>query len=189
MNKKEINKNIDDDEIKIFKNYVNLDVQNKILICLYVLIILMIINIVLPYVVSYFQNRDTTKISKNGEYDVSSFNEITINNIETLASSKEVEVLFICTENDANCVDFLPTVQKAQKEYGYKTNYLNIETLSIEDKDVLLKYDKDDFIKNTFGSVPMVITIKNNKIVEGWVGISNYEDFKDFLEHSNVKKQ
>jgi len=99
MNKKEIiNKNIDDDEIKIFKNYVNLDVQNKILICLYVLIILMIINIALPYVVSYFQNRDTTKISKNGEYDVSDFNEITINDVETLAGSKDVSIIHLYWE-------------------------------------------------------------------------------------------
>ena len=190
MNKKEIiNKNVDDDEIKIFKNYVNLDVQNKILICLYAIIVLLIINTALPYVVSYFQNRDTTKISKNGEYDISSFNEITIADVETLASSKNIEVLFICTENDANCVDFLPIVQRAQKEYKYKTNYLNIETVALEEKEIFLKYDKDDFIKNAFGGVPMVITLKNNKIVEGWVGVSSYEDFEEFLKHSGVKKQ
>jgi len=52
-----------------------------------------------------------------------------------------------------------------------------------------MKYEKDDFIKNAFGGVPMVITLRNNKIVEGWVGVSTYEDFEEFLKHSGVKKQ
>lgn len=178
----------EDDEIRFLKKYRNLDVSNKILICLYVLIILTIINMVLPYLVAFISSKVIAGTS--GKYDTSMFKSISGADIANLGSEEKAEVLFVCNENYQECHDFIGTVQQAQSDYGFKVNYLNAEDLNIEDNvNALLEYDNDkDFISKSLGQVPIVLVLKDGSLVEGWTGVSSYDNFKDFLRHANVIK-
>lgn len=178
----------EDDEIKFLKKYRSLDVSNKILICMYVLIVLTIINMVLPYIVAFINSK--TLSATNGKYDTSMFKTIKGSDIKELGSKDKAQVLFICSENYQECHDFIGTIQQAQQENGYVTNYLVADELNIEDNvNALLEYDNDkEFISKSLGQVPIVLVLKEGKLVEGWTGVSSYDNFKDFLKHAEVIK-
>lgn len=182
--KKSIN---DEDEIKFLKKYRNLDVSNKILICLYILIILTIINMVLPYIVAFVSNKFL--VNKNSsKYDTSMFKTISGADIEDIGSSDQPTLLFVCSENYQECHDFIGVMQQAQYDYGYVTNYLVADDLNIEDNvNALLEYDNDKkFIKDSLGQLPIVLVLKDGKLIEGWTGVSSYDNFKDFLKISGM---
>ena len=188
--KKTIKKIDDDDKIVILEKYKGLDTLNKILICMYILIFLSILNISLPYIIKLVDKlTDKNTTAEKGVYDVSMFNVITGSDIANYGNTKDVRVLFICHQDYKECQDFLPVVQEAQKEYGYTTDYLSADELNYDEvRNNLLKYDNDDkFIEKVMGGIPIVLTIKNNKLVQGWVGVSNINDFKVFLNNSGIK--
>ena len=188
---KKIGKKDDDDKFVIFEKYKGLDTLNKILICMYVLIFLTIVNIALPYIILWIENSSYKNVSKNGEYDTSMFNEIGLDGLEELQKNGETQVLFICSENYKECVDFLPTIQIAQNEFGYKTYYIRADVLNSEEaQKLLLSYDnKDEFIRKALGQLPMVISVRNGKMVQGWVGVSGIKDFREFIKNSGITKK
>ena len=190
MRKNDIKEN-DDDKFVILEKYKGLDTLNKILICMYVLIFLIIVNIALPYILVWVENSKYKNVSKNGEYDTSMFNEIDIDGLVELQSNKSTQVLFICSANYKECVDFLPTIQIAQNEYGYTTYYLQADLLNSEEsqKELLAFDNTDEFIRKSLGHIPMVISVKNGKLVQGWVGVSNVSDFEEFLTNSGITKK
>ena len=191
MKKIEKKVNNDDDKFVILEKYKGLDTLNKILICMYVLIFLTIVNIALPYVLLWIDSSKYNNVSKNGEYDTSMFNEIDIDGLSELMNNKNTQVLFICSPNYKECVDFLPTIQIAQNEYGYTTYYLQADMLNSEEaQKILLEYDNsDEFIRKSLGQIPLVLSVKNGKMVQGWVGVSGVEDFREFLTNSGISKK
>ena len=71
----------------------------------------------------------------------------------------------------------------------YKTNYLDITTVTEDGHSDLMKKDnKDKFLEKNFGATPMVILVKDGKIVDTWLGYSEYDDFAQFLEKNGFKK-
>ena len=176
-----------DDEIKVLSKYKNLSIQKRILICMYILIILTIISMILPYVVSYFQMK---YIEEKNTYDTSSFKNITRLGISNLGRTNGKDVLFICSENYQECHDFINTVNKAQSEYNFVTYYLKADELNNEEAiNSLLKFDNDKkFIASIIGQIPIVLVLSEEKLVEGWVGVSSYENYLDFLKKCSVIK-
>lgn len=187
---KDVKKSLsDEDEIKFLKKYKNLDVSNKILICLYVLIFLTILNMVLPYILAFVSNKFLVN-NGGGKYDTSMFNAISGADIEDIGSGEEPSLLFVCSENYQECRDFIGIMQQAQYDFGYVTNYLVADDLNIEDNvNALLEYDnKKEFIKDSLGQLPIVLVLKEGELVEGWTGVSSYDNFKDFLKISGMIK-
>lgn len=189
IDKKKITTTSDEeDEFKLISNYRNLEVNNKILICMYILIVLTIINIALPYIVAFIGSHVIS--STNGKYDTSMFKNIKGDAIEKVGSKDKEEVLFICSENYQECHDFIGTVQRAQSQYKFDVNYLPADELNIEDSaNALLEYDNEkEFIKKSLGQVPIILVLKDGELVEGWTGVSSYENFQEFLKISGVIK-
>ena len=179
------NKKIDkDDEIRFLSKYRQLDVSNKILICLYVLIVLTILNMILPYLVVYIESN----LNKVDVYSTSDFNTITGSGIPNLGKTSGKDVLFICSENYQECHEFINVVKKAQKQYGFKTYYLKADELNDEEnRNMLIEFDNDEeFISSIMGQIPIVLVLSEDHLVEGWVGVSNYENYVDFLKKSEV---
>lgn len=187
IDKEKITTSIDEeDEIKFISKYKDLEVTNKILICMYILIILTIINIVLPYIVAFIGSKAT----ENHKYDTSMFKNIDGSDISKLGLGDKEEVLFICSDSYQECHDFIGTIERAQKEYNLTINYLKADELNIEDNaNALLEYDNEkEFISKSLGQVPIVLVLKDEKLVEGWTGVSSYENFQEFLKIAKVIK-
>lgn len=170
------------------------DNSAKILVCLYIIIGLLALN-TLVVILSNASNEspttgNTEETKENTEYDISMFNEITTDDLSKVASSSEPQVIYIGRSTCGYCVAFLPTLQKAQSEYGYTTQYLDITKITTEEQqNALLAYDNDSkILSDNFGSTPMVLIVKDGKLVNGTVGYEEYDTFADFLEENGISK-
>lgn len=170
------------------------EILKKLLICAYVIIALLVINTIIAFTSNVEVTKDnnttqTTEGEDNTEYDVSMFDAVDTAKAIELFSSEETQVIYIGRSTCGYCVKFLPTLQQAQKEYGYKTKYLDITTVTEDQQSELLAKDNDEkFLETNFGSTPMVILVKDGKIVDGWVGYAEYDSFAKFLEENGFKK-
>lgn len=164
---------------------------NKILLCVYVIIALLVVNITL--LVVFNGNKETSNTAAaeeaSGEYDVSMFTAITTENIDKAVASNEEKLVYIGRSSCSFCVKFLPVLQQAQKDYDYETLYLDITTVTSEEqKNILLSYDDDEkFISENFGATPMVLLMKNGKMIDHWIGYAEYDKYVEWLEKNGFE--
>ena len=127
------------------------------------------------------------------EYDVSMFKNIDTDKFIELFKKDEKSFIYLGRSTCGYCVQFLPSLQKAQEEYGYKTYYLDITTVSDKGMKKIQKLDK--FLKNNYGYTPLVLVVKNGKIlnkeVDGYegVGYTEYKTFEKFLKKLDYEKK
>ena len=139
-------------------------------------------------------NTSTSEKSENGnsntgtdeqEYDVSMFTEITAEQLINLYNGEEKALIYIGRPTCGYCVAFLPTLQRAQEELGYKTYYYDIS--NVTDEDYAAITGLNNFMAENFGYTPMVIVVQNGQILstngdgQGWVGYSEYDAFVEYL--------
>ena len=165
----------------------------KVITCLYVIIALLVINTVAVIVVNgnsttKAETEEKTPTEENTEYDVSMFKSINASQFEEAFNSSSIKVIYMGRSTCSYCVKFLPNLQKAQKEYGYKTLYLDITTVSQDDQKKITELDESFFGEN-YGVTPTVILVKDGKIVDSHIGYSEYSDYTSFLEKNGIKKK
>lgn len=170
------------------------DLLKKLLTCAYIVIVLLVINTILALTQSNVSNESSestqkTETEENIEYDVSMFDTVDADKVIDLYKSDDTQVIYIGRSTCGYCVQFLPALQQAQKDYGYKTKYLDITTVSEDGQKAILDKDNEEgFLANNFGSTPMVILVRDGKLVDGWVGYAEYDAFASFLEENGFKK-
>ncbi len=171
------------------------EILKKILICSYILVGLLAVNTIINVtknvtVTSETSEGENSTEEENTEYDVSMFTSVTPEEAVKAFDSDEVQVIYLGRSTCGYCVKFLPSLQKAQEEFGYKTLYLDITTITTDEQQkAILDLDNDEkFLETNFGSTPMVLLVKDGKIVDGWVGYAEYEDFANFLEKNGLER-
>lgn len=169
------------------------EVLNKILICLYALIAILVINTTILLVKDGSTKANTTSNSteENAEYDVSMFTSVTADTLGDAVSSDTAKIVYIGRSTCGYCVQFLPILQQAQTDYGYETLYLDITTVTTtEQQDKILAFDNDEgFLKENFGGTPMVLLMKNGKLVDTWIGYAEYSEYSAWLEKNGFAKK
>lgn len=181
--KKEVIKN----EEVIVKNQIDYtNVLNKIFYALIVITVILGLNLVLNVVT----NADTISTSKeeteeNAEYDVSEFETLTTTDVAKKIEEGGTQVVYIGRENCGYCVQFIPVLKQAQKDLGYKTIYIDLNEVTVDDQEKLVAYDS--YVEENFGYTPMVLVFKDGKYVDGWVGYTEIEQFKSFLAEAGIK--
>lgn len=192
------------------------EVLNQIKIALYILIALFAINIVVNIITaststrtynlntsgsgtngsgSGSDNNDESDKTDNTEYDVSSFNAVTYDQLKTAIKSDKYTVVYIGRSSCGYCAKFLPMLKKGQEEYGFTTTYfditqvINFSTKSISDQDAYDGIKALDTFFEEFGATPMVAVFKDGKFVKGTVGYTEYETYATFLEDSGLTKK
>lgn len=167
------------------------EMMNKILKCLYVIIILLALNTIITIVVNGTINNSTEESEteeSSGEYDVSMFTSIDADGVVDAFKSKDLKVIYMGRATCGYCVQFLPNLQKAQKEYDYETLYLDISEVDEKGQEKIIELDKDFFDEN-YGATPTVLLVKDNKIVDSHIGYSEYDDYASFLEKNGISKK
>lgn len=168
------------------------EILNKIFYSLIAIIIILILLLIVGIVKN---NNGSSNISNSteeeasGDYDVSMFETLTTGDAINKIKEGKTEVVYIGRSTCGYCVKFLPTLQQAQKDYNYKTIYINIEEMTSDDQNKLLELDNDEkYISENFGYTPMVLIFKDGKLVNGWVGYAEYDSFAAFLEDNGLSK-
>ena len=173
---------------------------SKILVCLYIIVAILLVNTIVLIVSN--GSIDTSSLSDNAsnsngnsesaentEYDVSMFDEITTDDLEDVANSDTPQVVYIGRSTCGYCVQFLPSLQKAQSEYGYTTKYLDLTKITEDGEKELLTYDNDDKeLEENYGATPQVLIFKDGELVDVSIGYLEYDALASFLEENGISK-
>lgn len=198
--KKPNSKNFESEEIsqnskKDERDYTFL--LNKMILCFYVIIFLLIVNttILLLKDAKFGTVDDSSNTNNNddiaAEYDVSMFSPVTAETLKEETEKDELQIVYIGRSTCGFCIQFLPILQQAQKDYDYKTLYLDITTVkTTEQQDRILELDNEEgFLDKNFGSTPMVLLMKNNEIVDASIGYKEYSEYSEWLEKNGFEKK
>jgi len=182
--------------------------NNKVLIKLLnmskiITVILVLILIVLTIGVSkmYSTGEDSynneSETEYNTNYDVSMFEEIEASDIKKSTKGK-TKVIYIGRETCGWCAAFLPNLWTAQEEYDFTTLYIDLaKIIDFNSTEFKLLDEKafntlnnlsgdgyESYMSENLGATPMVLIVKDNKIINAQTGYDEYDNFKDFLDSS-----
>lgn len=172
--------------------------ETKITTCLYIIIALLLINTICSFI-ALSRNPQTNQDSASNEleYDVSMFEKLSPSEITKKIKKGDLFVLYIGRSDCTYCRKMLPTLQEAQKNYNYKTVYLDINSVNISSSEYKEMASLLDVIMNANGETkkfgefqvtPMVAILNSGKMVDGMIGFNTYDNFVEFLEKSGVSK-
>lgn len=150
------------------------------------------------YINNNKKSETTTESEYNTDYDVSMFKEIKASELKK--NTNDLSVVYIGRSTCSWCAAFLPRLWEAQEEYGYKTLYIDIakimdfknngEILDQKAYNIMINLtgkNYETYVKDNFGATPMILIMKNNKIVGAQTGYSEYEEFKKILNDAGIK--
>ncbi len=189
------------------------DEEIKNLLCkIYYLMIALVVIGALNTTLSILQiskNNNTTYTNTAGgsdeddeipEYDVSGLKEIGVSSLANETKSGTY-VVYIGRASCGWCARFLPLIKEAQAEYKFTTLYIdiakiiNFSTGNIDDEDAydtLVEFkasdDYKDYLKENFGTTPMVLIIKDGQLIDAQTGYVEYSTYTSFLEKNGIKK-
>ncbi|MBQ3021339.1 MAG: thioredoxin family protein [Bacilli bacterium] len=170
-----------------------------------IMILLIAILIVLTLGVSKMYTTDEKEVTNtntnseyNTNYDVSSFKEITADELKKTVK-KGTHVLYIGRETCGWCAAFLPALWEAEEEYKYQTLYIDIAKIIDFEKNVISDEEAyntmigltgegyETYVEENFGATPMVLVFKDGKIIAATTGYTEYSTFKTFLNDAGIK--
>lgn len=144
-------------------------------------------------------NSNTTEESEyNTDYDVSMFEEIKASDIKSKTKGA-LKVVYVGRESCGWCAAFLPNLWQAQEDYKFTTLYVDIAKIinfndgTIIDENAyatMMDLTGDDYkgyMEENFGATPMILIIKDNKIINAQTGYSEYADFETLLNNAGIK--
>ena len=119
------------------------------------------------------------------------FHSVTAETLKDETAKEDLQIVYIGRSTCGFCVQFLPILQQAQKDYDYETLYLDITTVkTTEQLDRILELDNESgFLDKNFGSTPMVLLMKNSEIVDTSVGYKEYSEYSEWLEKNGFTKK
>lgn len=140
-------------------------------------IYLIIIAVVVIFCIITFGNKNP---SETVLFDTSSFNVVTSKDVLEFLDEKEARMIVIGSKKCSATEYFVPIMEISQAKGEYTINYLELldeDPKSSEFKDlvneldIIINYEGEEKeLKEYMGSTPMIIIIKNKKIVYGTVG-------------------
>lgn len=138
--------------------------------------LLIIAVIIIFLIIKFVGNKQTT----NDELDTSMFNVVTTENVDKIFNSQKAEILVIGSRECSATKAFEPIMQLSSAKEQYTINYMelldeeqnsNSYKAFIEKLDIPYNIDDEEKkLKDYMGATPMIIVIKNKKVVYGMVG-------------------
>ena len=200
--KKEVNTKLDNlDNNSIIREtitYDNTPIFNKILICLYIIIALLVLNIIIFTVKSNgngssnnnLNTSNTTDESIPEEYDVSSFKEINVDEFIDAYNGDTIQLIYIGSPECGFCHKFVPVLTTVQEKYNFQTLYLNISNIDQDEANQIIELNTDFFTnENTaLGLTPSTLLVKNGEIVDYQIGASDESTLETLVSQYFDKK-
>ena len=200
--KKEVNtKSNNSDNNSIIREtitYDNTPIFNKILICLYIIIALLVLNIIIFTVKSNgngssnnnLNTSNTTDESIPEEYDVSSFKEINVDEFIDAYNGDTIQLIYIGSPECGFCHKFVPVLTTVQEKYNFQTLYLNISNIDQDEANQIIELNTDFFTnENTaLGLTPSTLLVKNGEIVDYQIGASDESTLETLVSQYFDKK-
>lgn len=150
----------------------------KILILLGLVLIL--VTSILVAKSSYdMQKKKEEQEQKEIEESISNLTVINLDKLEELFKSEDEKIVFIGSLTCPHCTAIKPKINNLVKELDIDVYYLELSDLTQEEEQRL--YSMNDFLTQGT-SIPLVMTIKNNEVIDSFVGNIETEEIELFLK-------
>ncbi len=152
----------------------------------YIIIFLLIVNI---FITILLNGKVEEQKVYNDAFDVSSFTQVSLSEIEKYVNTTDYKVLLIGKPNCEYTNKMLPILKQAQEKYGYETLYVDQRTITQSDQEKFFKYDDEtNFLQEYLGTTPFIIVFKENRMVDTWVGYQDFSVFESFLTGLGIEE-
>lgn len=170
--------------IKETITYDNTPIFNKMLVCLYIIIALLALNIIITAVkgnnngtssngTNNNSKTTTTTTVATADYDVSKFKAINTDEFIDAYNGSETQLIYLGRPDCGFCVRFVPILTGVQEKYNFTTLYLDINT--VKDANRIIELNNDFFTgeDTKYGYTPATLIVRDGKIIDSQIGASD----------------
>ena len=155
---------------------------------------LVLFAVLVIFFIIIYMNKSQTNVEP---LDTKMFNVVTSENVNKLFETNEAKMLIVGSKTCSATKSFIPHLQISLGLEHYTVNYLeltdedpNSDTYKnfVSRLDVLYTLDKEEKeLKEYMGLTPMIIIIKNKKVVYGSIGQVDQDYLKQLIDTYGVK--
>lgn len=146
---------------------------SKKLIVLIVGVLFILLVVILGFKLLFSSKKDKVVVN---------FENITIEEYNSLYKSKDLEYIYLYHDSCSKCYDYELNLDKLQSEYNIKIKKLDYSNFNDEELSSLKS--SNSFLESGI-DVPTIISIKDGKEVSSLDGINDYSSLKNFVNVSN----
>ena len=117
--------------------------------------------------------------NKKAEESISNLTVINVSKMKELFSSNDTKIIFVGSLTCPHCTAIKPVINSVVKDLNVTVYYLELSTMTDEENNEY--YSINEFLKNN-NSIPLVIAVKNNEVIDSFVGEKDSKDVEEFLK-------
>lgn len=117
--------------------------------------------------------------NKKAEESISNLTVINVSKMKELFSSNDTKIIFVGSLTCPHCTAIKPVINSVVKYLNVTVYYLELSTMTDEENNEY--YSINEFLKNN-NSIPLVMAVKNNEVIDSFVGEKDSKDVEEFLK-------
>ena len=117
--------------------------------------------------------------NKKAEESISNLTVINVSKMKELFSSNDTKIIFVGSLTCPHCTAIKPVINSVVKDLNVTVYYLELSTMTDEENNEY--YSINEFLKNHKSS-PLVLAVKNNEVIDSFVGEKDSKDVEEFLK-------
>ena len=117
--------------------------------------------------------------NKKAEESISNLTVINVSIMKELFSSNDTKIIFVGSLTCPYCTAIKPVINSVVKDLNVTVYYLELSTMTDEENNEY--YSINEFLKNN-NSIPLVMAVKNNEVIDSFVGEKDSKDVEEFLK-------
>lgn len=110
---------------------------------------------------------------------ISNLTVINVSKMKELFSSNDTKIIFVGSLTCPHCTAIKPVINSVVKDLNVTVYYLELSTMTDEENNEY--YSINEFLKNN-NSIPLVMAVKNNEVIDSFVGEKDSKDVEEFLK-------
>lgn len=117
--------------------------------------------------------------NKKAEESISNLTVINVSKMKELFSSNDTKIIFVGSLTCPHCTAIKPVINSVVKDLNVTVYYLELSTMTDEENKEY--YSINEFLKNN-NSIPLVMAVKSNEVIDSFVGEKDSKDVEKFLK-------
>lgn len=117
--------------------------------------------------------------NKKAAESISNLTVIDVSKMKELFSSNDTKIIFVGSLTCPHCTAIKPVINSVVKNLNVTVYYLELSTMTDEENTEY--YSINEFLKNN-NSIPLVMAVKNNEVIDSFVGEKDSKDVEEFLK-------
>lgn len=117
--------------------------------------------------------------NKKAEESISNLTVINVSKMKELFSSNDTKIIFVGSLTCPHCTAIKPVINSVVKDLNVTVYYLELSTMTDEENKEY--YSINEFLKNN-NSIPLVMAVKNNEVIDSFVGEKDSKNVEKFLK-------